>query len=95
VRPDKRISLVITLVDWQDTIEYDRIGLQDDPVSILDVRVPHLTLPVKPGRSVGTLIEIAALNQKLKGMGVDTERLMAKRLTEVLGNPAAEDDAGA
>jgi HPr kinase/phosphorylase len=95
VRPDKRISLVITLVDWQDTIEYDRIGLQDDSVSILDVRVPHLTLPVKPGRSVGTLIEIAALNQKLKGMGVDTERLMAKRLTEVLGNPAADDDAGA
>jgi HPr kinase/phosphorylase len=94
VRPDKRISLVITLVDWQDTIEYDRIGLQDDSVSILDVRVPHLTLPVKPGRSVGTLIEIAALNQKLKGMGVDTERLMAKRLTEVLGNPTA-DDAGA
>jgi len=95
VRPDKRISLVITLVDWQDTIEYDRIGLQDDSVSILDVRVPHLTLPVKPGRSVGTLIEIAALNQKLKGMGVDTERLMAKRLTEVLGNPVADDDAGA
>ena len=95
VRPDKRISLVITLVDWQDTIEYDRIGLQDDSVSILDVRVPHLTLPVKPGRSVGTLIEIAALNQKLKGMGVDTERLMAKRLTEVLGNPAAADDADA
>jgi HPr kinase/phosphorylase len=95
VRPDKRISLVITLVDWQDTIEYDRIGLQDDSVSILDVRVPHLTLPVKPGRSVGTLIEIAALNQKLKGMGVDTERLMAKRLTEVLGNPAADDDADA
>jgi serine kinase of HPr protein (carbohydrate metabolism regulator) len=50
---------------------------------------------VKPGRSVGTLIEIAALNQKLKGMGVDTERLMAKRLTEVLGNPAADDDADA
>ena len=49
VRPDKRISLVITLVDWQDTIEYDRIGLQDDSVSILDVRVPHLTLPVSQG----------------------------------------------
>jgi HPr kinase/phosphorylase len=94
IRPDKRISLVITLVDWQDSVEYDRIGLCDDTVSILDVRVPHLTIPVKPGRSVGTLIEIGALNQKLKNMGIHTARLMEKRLTEALGDPQSnEDDA--
>jgi HPr kinase/phosphorylase len=92
IRPDKRISLVITLVDWQESAEYDRIGLTDDSVSILDVRVPHITLPVKPGRSVGTLIEIAALNQKLKNMGVHTPRLMAQRLNEVLGDAQAADD---
>jgi HPr kinase/phosphorylase len=91
IRPDKRISLVITLVDWQDSAEYDRIGLHDDSLSILDVRVPHLTIPVKPGRSVGTLIEIAALNQKLKNMGVHTARLMEKRLTEALGDPRGVD----
>ncbi len=92
VRPDKRILLVITLVDWQDSTDYDRIGLTDDSVSILDVRVPHITLPVKPGRSIATLIEIAALNQKLKNMGVHTARLMAKRLDEVLGDPHGADD---
>lgn len=92
VRPDKRISLVITLVDWQDSTEYDRIGLTDDTVSILDVRVPHITLPVKPGRSTATLIEIAALNQKLKNMGVHTAREVVKRLDEVLGDPHAGSD---
>lgn len=94
VRPDKRISLVITLVDWQESEEYDRIGLTDDSVSILDVRVPHITLPVKPGRSIATLIEIAALNQKLKNMGVNTARLMAQRLTEALADPPTSDDEG-
>ena len=93
VRPDKRISLVITLVDWQESAEYDRIGLTDDSVSILDVRVPHITIPVKPGRSVATLIEIAALNQKLKNMGVHTARLMAQRLNEALGEPHANGEA--
>ncbi|MBL8539326.1 MAG: HPr(Ser) kinase/phosphatase [Betaproteobacteria bacterium] len=95
VRPDKRISLVITLMDWQDTIEYDRIGLTEETVSILDVRVPHIMLPVKPGRSTATLIEIAALNQKLKNMGVNTAREVVKRLDEVLGDPLAgkEDEA--
>jgi HPr kinase/phosphorylase len=97
IRPDKRIALVITLVDWQDSNDYDRIGLHDDSMSILDVRVPHVTIPVKPGRSVGTLIEIAALNQKLKNMGVHTPRLMEKRLTEALGDPESDvdDESGA
>ncbi len=95
VRPDKRISLVITLVDWEENAEYDRIGLTDDSVSILDVRVPHLTIPVKPGRSVGTLIEIAALNQKLKNMGVHTVRLMEKRLAEALDDPHADENGDA
>ena len=95
IRPDKRISLIITLVDWQESAEYDRIGLHDDSVSILDVRVPHVTLPVKPGRSVATLIEIAALNQKLKNMGIHTARLMEKRLTEVLIDPQSGEDGSA
>jgi HPr kinase/phosphorylase len=93
IRPDKRISLVITLVEWQDNAQYDRIGLHDDTVSILDVQVPHLMIPVRPGRNVGTLIEIGALNQKLKNMGIHTARLMEKRLTEALGDPnRIEDD---
>jgi HPr kinase/phosphorylase len=93
IRTEAQIALVATLVDWQESAQYDRIGLQDDTMSILDVRVPHLTIPVKPGRSVATLIEIGALNQKLKNMGVHTARLMEKRLSEALGDPDHDIDA--
>lgn len=94
VRTEAEISLVVTLVDWQETEQYDRIGLNDDTITLLDVRVPHLVVPVKPGRSVATLIEIGALNQKLKNMGIHTARLMEKRLTEALDNPQSDPEAG-
>lgn len=87
VRTEERITMAVTLVDWEDTAEYDRTGLAEESVSILDVQVPHVTIPVKPGRSVGTLVEIAALNQKLKNMGINTARLMEQRLAEEMGNP--------
>lgn len=84
IRQDKRITLVITLVEWENGAEYDRTGLNEEVATILDVQVPHVTIPVKPGRSMSTLVEIAALNQKLKNMGVDTARLMAERLAQEL-----------
>jgi HPr kinase/phosphorylase len=87
IRQDKRITLVITLVEWEQAAEYDRTGLSDEVATILDVQVPHVTIPVKPGRSMSTLVEIAALNQKLKNMGVDTARLMAERLARELCEP--------
>jgi HPr kinase/phosphorylase len=82
IRQDKRISMAITLADWDDDEEYDRTGLTEEMMTILDVQLPHVTIPVKPGRSVGTLVEIAALNQKLKKMGIHTARLMEERLAE-------------
>jgi HPr kinase/phosphorylase len=85
IRPEKRITMVITLVPWQNDTEYDRIGLTDETISILDVQIPHLTIPVTAGRSVGTLIEIAALNQKLKNMGIHTAHLLDRRLAAAMG----------
>lgn len=84
IRPEKRITMVITLAPWQSDAQYDRIGLTDEMTSILEVQVPHLTIPVTPGRSVGTLVEIAALNQKLKNMGVHTARMLGERLTAAM-----------
>ena len=86
IRTDARIRMVITLEEWEDSVEYDRTGLAEATVSILDVELPHVTIPVKPGRSVGTLVEIAALNQKLKNMGINTARLMEQRLAQEMGN---------
>jgi HPr kinase/phosphorylase len=87
IRSDKRLSMVITLVDWSECGEQDRTGLTENSISILDVELPHVIIPVKPGRSVGTLVEIAALDQKLKNMGIHTARLVEQRLAEVLSMP--------
>ena len=82
VRPDKRITLAITLADWDPTREYDRTGLSEDRIEILDVAVPHVTIPVRPGRNVGTLVEVAALNQKLKSLGINTAQRMQAQILE-------------
>jgi HPr kinase/phosphorylase len=92
IRNETRIRMVISLVDWEDSVDYDRTGLTDESVSILDVRLPHVIIPVKPGRSVGTLVEIAALNQKLRNMGINTAKLMEQALAEQI---AAADQAAA
>jgi HPr kinase/phosphorylase len=89
VRPDKRISLAITLVDWDESAEYDRTGLTETALNILDVEIPHVTIPVRPGRNVGTLVEVAALNHKLKSLGIHTAKLMER---EILGRTAPQSE---
>jgi HPr kinase/phosphorylase len=87
VRPDKRISLAITLMDWEEVAEMDRTGLNETTLEILDVAIPHVIIPVRPGRNVGTLVEVAALNQKLKSLGINTARLMEEQLLERIAGP--------
>jgi HPr kinase/phosphorylase len=82
ILPEKRITLAITLVEWDQRAEYDRTGLLEESLSILDVEIPHQTIPVRPGRNVGTLVEAAALNQKLKELGINTPQIMERRLRE-------------
>jgi len=80
IRPAKRITLAITLMESVPDSECDRLGLGSQTISILDVAIPHVIIPVQPGRNVGTLVEVAALNQKLKTLGIDTARLLDLRL---------------
>lgn len=93
VRPDKRITLAITLVDWTQARDLDRSGLSESRIEILDVAVPHITIPVRPGRNVGTLVEVAALNQKLKSLGIHTAQLMEEQLLERMGGGRAGSPA--
>ena len=65
----KRLDLVVTLKDWQDMDAVDRIGLDREFYEILGLQVPHVTIPVRPGRDMARLIEVAAMDQKLKGLG--------------------------
>src|SRR3954463_8102526 len=69
IRIEKRLDLVVTLQDWQELEEVDRIGLDQEFYEILKLKVPHVTIPVRPGRDIARLIEVAAMDQKLKGLG--------------------------
>src|SRR6266487_2415025 len=69
IRVEKRLDLVVTLKDWHEMQEVDRIGLDREFYEILDIKVPHVTIPVRPGRDLARLIEVAAMDQKLKSLG--------------------------
>jgi HPr kinase/phosphorylase len=69
IRIEKRLDLVVTLKDWQEVEAVDRIGLDRQFYEILGLQVPHVTIPVRPGRDMARLIEVAAMDQKLKDVG--------------------------
>src|SRR5947209_7652453 len=69
IRIEKRLDLVVTLQEWDTVEEIDRVGMERETYEILGLRVPHVTIPVKPGRDIARLIEVAAMDQKLKGLG--------------------------
>jgi len=81
VRDKKRIDLVVELVMWSEDEEYDRLGLEERRFPILGVELPLLTVPVRPGRNMGAIIEVAARNQLLKQMGVHSAHAFADRLS--------------
>ncbi len=69
IRIEKRLDLVVTLKDWEDLEEVDRIGLDQECYEILKLQVPHITIPVRHGRDLARLVEVAAMDQKLKSLG--------------------------
>lgn len=94
VRDKKRVDLVVELVAWSEDEEYDRLGLDERRFPILDVELPLLTVPVRPGRNMGAIIEVAARNQLLRAMGIrSAEDLQAKLSSELArGRRATPDD---
>ena len=82
IRHQKRIELVCQLIDWKENEDYDRLGLEDETCDILSVPVPCVRIPVRPGRNLAVIIEIAARNQLLKIMGHHSAREFQKRLTD-------------
>lgn len=82
IREKKIIDLMIELVEWDSEQEYDRLGVDDKTTTILGVELPHLVIPVRPGRNLGAIIEVAARNFLLKGMGYHSARDFQQRLLE-------------
>lgn len=84
VRMEKRLDLIVTLKDWQELEEVDRIGLDQEYYEILDILIPHITIPVRTGRDLARLVEVAALDQKLKSMGQNSAMEFNQRLLNVM-----------
>jgi HPr kinase/phosphorylase len=80
IRERKKIDLVIELMEWDTHLEYDRLGFEEGKYPILEVELPKLRIPVTPGRNLTTIIEVAARNHLLKGMGYDSALEFEKKL---------------
>jgi len=82
----KKISMVINLELWDDKREYDRVGLEEKTLKIMDVEIPKATIPIRPGRNLAVIIEVAAMNFRLKRMGFNAAEEFTERLAEVINN---------
>ena len=80
----KSIDMEIHLEPWVEKKEYDRLGLEEHHAVIMDVKIPKLVIPVKPGRNLAIIIEIAARNLSLKRMGYSAAQELDKRLNSMM-----------
>ncbi|WP_066366088.1 HPr(Ser) kinase/phosphatase [Neobacillus fumarioli] len=84
VRSNKRITMVVNLETWDSKKQYDRLGLDEEKMKIIDTEITKLTIPVRPGRNLAVIIEVAAMNYRLKRMGVNAAQQFTERLTDVI-----------
>ena len=88
--PSKSIDLVIHLEHWVRERNYDRLGLVEESTEILEVKVPQIVLPVRPGRNLAIVIEVAARNLRLRKQGYNAAKTLDERLVEMAGKGDAE-----
>lgn len=81
IKVTEKVDMIIQLEQWDANKVYDRMGVEDEYTSLLGVRVPSLVIPVKPGRNLAIIIEVAAMNNRQKKMGYNA----AQELLEKLG----------
>jgi HPr kinase/phosphorylase len=85
VKETEKIELVIKLEPWVEGKMYDRMGLSNEMMEIMGIQIPSVCIPVRPGRNLAVIIEIAAMNQRQKYMGHNTAEEFNKRLMETYG----------
>ncbi len=85
VKVSEKIDMVITLENWDKAKVYDRMGIDNEYTEILDVEVPCLTIPVKPGRNLSIIIEVAAMNNRQKKMGYNAAQELLANLGMDIG----------
>jgi HPr kinase/phosphorylase len=94
VREQKKIEHVIELQEWDPVQEYDRLGVEDKFLDIIGVNVPLSVVPVRPGRNMATIIEVAARNHLLKLQGHHSAREFAEKLNRAIADGAMRRTLG-
>jgi HPr kinase/phosphorylase len=84
VRNVKKITVVVRLEAWQQDKQYDRLGLDEEKTKIIDTELPLVTIPVRPGRNLAVIVEVAAMNWRLKRMGYNAAQQFTNKLTETM-----------
>ena len=91
IKQSEKIDMVIEMEPWDVNKVYDRMGLDNNTIDILGINVPHMTIPVKPGRNLAIIIEIAAMNNRQKKMGYNAAQELMHKLG--MGDQAPADPA--
>jgi HPr kinase/phosphorylase len=95
IRHEKRVDLVVSLKPWDEVENVDRLGMEEEFIEILGVKIPHITLPVRPGRDLARLVEVAAFHTKLKTIGCNPAKELDDRLIAQMAKSSPEPAASA
>ena len=82
IKPTEKVDIIINLEAWQENKHYDRLGMESEYTTILGVTIPSLTVPVKPGRNLAVILEVAAMNNRHKKMGYNAARELTERINQ-------------
>lgn len=85
IKETERIDLVIQMENWVEGKMYDRLGIEEEHVNILGLEIPSVTVPVRPGRNLAIILEIAAMNNRQKRMGYNTAAEFNRKLMLEMG----------
>ncbi len=88
---NKTIDLVMHMEQWNENKEYDRLGLTEETITILGVKIPHQIMPVRPGRNLAIIIEVAARNLSLKRLGYSAAHELDRRLMDMIARNSNND----
>ncbi len=80
IRQQKRVEVIVQLEEWDDAATYDRTGLTRDSVTVLDVEIPKVTIPLNPGKNITVISEVVAMNHLLKYSGIDSAARFDQKL---------------
>ena len=83
IKLNQEIDLVVNLEPWDDKAVYDRFGLESHFTEILGVKVPSTTIPVKPGRNLASIVEVAAMNNRNRKMGHNAAQELTNRMDKL------------